>query len=87
MIINCVFVRLYAVDNWGYHRQGSCQAGMSGAVSRNGKKVFVGAPGSFYWQGQVFSHDLDQQTTLSSNKGHIVDDDSFLGRVFIEIKI
>lgn len=36
---------------WGYHRQGSCQAGMSAAVSKNSSRIFIGAPGSWYWQG------------------------------------
>ena len=44
--------------NWGYHRQGSCQAGFSVAITDDAKRLFVGAPGSWYWQGQTFSHDL-----------------------------
>ncbi|XP_055684232.1 integrin alpha-PS2 isoform X1 [Lutzomyia longipalpis] len=40
---------------WGYHRQGSCQAGFSAAISKNGERVFIGAPGSWYWQGQLYS--------------------------------
>lgn len=65
--------------NWGYHRQGSCQAGMSAAVSKDGKQLFVGAPGSWYWQGQTFSHDLEQMTSVATNKAPSQDDDSFLG--------
>ncbi|XP_048504880.1 integrin alpha-PS2 isoform X1 [Athalia rosae] len=42
---------------WGYHRQGSCQAGMSAALSKDGERVLIGAPGSYYWQGQVYSVD------------------------------
>ncbi|XP_051864568.1 integrin alpha-PS2 isoform X1 [Drosophila albomicans] len=40
---------------WGYHRQGSCQAGFSAAVNSNGSRLFIGAPGSWYWQGQTYS--------------------------------
>ncbi|XP_055587817.1 integrin alpha-PS2-like [Uranotaenia lowii] len=40
---------------WGYHRQGSCQAGFSASLTKSGDRVFVGAPGSYYWQGQVYS--------------------------------
>ncbi|XP_046919114.2 integrin alpha-PS2-like [Dermatophagoides farinae] len=66
--------------NWGYHRQGSCQAGMSAAVSKNGKQLFVGAPGSLYWQGQVFEHDLELMTSIQTkNKALSSEDDSFLG--------
>ncbi|KAJ6225858.1 hypothetical protein RDWZM_004403 [Blomia tropicalis] len=64
---------------WGYHRQGSCQAGMSAAVSKDGKRLYVGAPGSWYWQGQAFSHDLEHDISMSTNKAPPYDDDSFLG--------
>merc|ERR1719295_1427639 len=40
---------------WGYHRQGSCQAGLGAAVSENGNQIYIGAVGSWYWQGQVYS--------------------------------
>ncbi|KPM11081.1 integrin alpha-PS2-like protein, partial [Sarcoptes scabiei] len=67
-------------SNWGYHRQGSCQAGMSAAVSKDGKQVFVGAPGSWYWQGQAFEYNLDQMTSSQTkNKALSTEDDSFLG--------
>ncbi|KAM8720230.1 hypothetical protein ACLKA7_006298 [Drosophila subpalustris] len=42
-------------NNWGYHRQGSCQAGFSAAINSNGSRLFIGAPGSWYWQGQTYS--------------------------------
>lgn len=71
--------------NWGYHRQGSCQAGMSAAVSKDGKQLFVGAPGSWYWQGQTFSHDLEQMTSVATNKAPSQDDDSFLGNLRIPL--
>ncbi|KAL1494758.1 hypothetical protein ABEB36_010304 [Hypothenemus hampei] len=44
-------------SNWGYHRQGSCQAGFSAAINSIGDRLFVGAPGSYYWQGQMYSID------------------------------
>lgn len=40
---------------WGYHRQGWCQAGLGAAMSKNGERLFIGAPGSWYWQGQIYS--------------------------------
>lgn len=44
-------------SQWGYHRQGSCQAGFSAAINSEGDRVFIGAPGSWYWQGQMYSVD------------------------------
>ncbi|XP_035905010.1 integrin alpha-PS2 isoform X1 [Anopheles stephensi] len=44
---------------WGYHRQGSCQAGFSAALTKDGSRVFIGAPGSYYWQGQMYSINTD----------------------------
>lgn len=53
---------------------------MSAAVSKNGKQLFVGAPGSLYWQGQVFEHDLELMTSIQTkNKALSSEDDSFLG--------
>ncbi|XP_023310590.1 integrin alpha-PS2 isoform X3 [Anoplophora glabripennis] len=43
--------------NWGYHRQGFCQAGFSAAISGSGDRLYVGAPGSYFWQGQLYSID------------------------------
>jgi integrin alpha 8 len=37
---------------WGYHRQGSCQAGFSAAINSAGDRLFIGSPGSWYWQGK-----------------------------------
>lgn len=45
--------------HWGYHRQGTCQAGLGAAVSKDGERLFIGAPGSWYWQGQMYSIDPD----------------------------
>ncbi|XP_014233587.1 integrin alpha-PS2-like [Trichogramma pretiosum] len=42
-------------DTSGHHRQGMCQAGMSAALTKDGKRLFIGAPGSYYWQGQLFT--------------------------------
>jgi hypothetical protein len=52
--------------SWGYHRQGSCQAGFSASLSRDGRRAYIGAPGSYYWQGQVFSKDLVMIPTLTN---------------------
>ncbi|XP_071522748.1 integrin alpha-PS2-like isoform X3 [Panulirus ornatus] len=65
---------------WGYHRQGSCQAGFGTALTQNGNRVYVGAAGSYYWQGQVFYQDLlNRQEALATNEGPQSDDMSYLG--------
>ncbi|XP_050739901.1 integrin alpha-PS2-like [Eriocheir sinensis] len=33
--------------HWGYHRQGSCQAGFDAAITEDGSRMFIGAPGAF----------------------------------------
>lgn len=61
-------------------KQGYCQAGFSAAVTKNGNRIYIGAPGSWYWQGQVFSQNLisdgDRFATKESSKTY---DDSYLG--------
>ncbi|XP_054288961.1 integrin alpha-PS2 isoform X2 [Macrosteles quadrilineatus] len=66
--------------NWGYHRQGSCQAGLGASISKDGKRLFIGGVGSWYWQGQIFSQNLySRPDVISSNEGPAADDDSYLG--------
>ncbi|XP_076858256.1 integrin alpha-V [Brachyhypopomus gauderio] len=71
--------------------QGFCQAGFSADIVKS-KRVVVGGPGSFYWQGQLISDDiseviskydnkfqtryLNQMSTKSANAQY---DDSYLG--------
>ncbi|XP_069954463.1 integrin alpha-PS2 isoform X2 [Cherax quadricarinatus] len=66
--------------SWGYHRQGSCQAGISTTLTQNGNRLYVGAVGSYYWQGQVFYQNLlNRQEALATGEGPKVDDMSYLG--------
>ncbi|CAL7950339.1 unnamed protein product [Xylocopa violacea] len=65
---------------WGFHRQGSCQAGLGGAMAKNGERLFIGAPGSWYWQGQAFSQPLKSGARIMSTKeGPASEDDSYMG--------
>ncbi|XP_054706716.1 integrin alpha-PS2-like [Uloborus diversus] len=65
---------------WGYHRQGFCQAGFSAAVTKDGRHLFMGAVGSWYWQGQLFSQDLlSKNTFYNTSEGPEADDDIYLG--------
>nr|XP_036675857.1 integrin alpha-PS2 isoform X2 [Drosophila suzukii] len=68
-------------NNWGYHRQGSCQAGFSAAINGNGSRLFIGAPGSWYWQGMASSHDVTrpENQVFSTSESASVNDDSYLG--------
>ncbi|XP_046389663.1 integrin alpha-PS2 isoform X2 [Ischnura elegans] len=65
---------------WGYHRQGYCQAGLGAHVSRDGQRLFIGAVGSWYWQGQVYSQNLTSRPeVVATREGPATDDDSYLG--------
>ncbi|XP_055615855.1 integrin alpha-PS2 isoform X2 [Toxorhynchites rutilus septentrionalis] len=66
---------------WGYHRQGSCQAGFSASLTKSGDRVFVGAPGSYYWQGQIYSFSLNnpRDKVYSTGESTSLEDDSYLG--------
>ncbi|XP_017064467.1 integrin alpha-PS2 isoform X2 [Drosophila eugracilis] len=68
-------------NNWGYHRQGSCQAGFSAAINGNGSRLFIGAPGSWYWQGTASSHDVTkpENQVFSTAESSSNNDDSYLG--------
>ena len=46
----------FLLGKWGYHRQGSCQAGLGAAIAENNDQVYVGAVGSWYWQGKCSIH-------------------------------
>lgn len=73
--------------------QGFCQAGFSADFSVNSKKrVVVGGPGSFYWQGQLIADDISEifarynkqyiipySGTLSTKSAGAQYDDSYLG--------
>nr|CAH7714873.1 unnamed protein product [Callosobruchus chinensis] len=66
--------------NWGYHRQGSCQAGFSAAINKKGDRLYVGAPGSYYWQGSVHQQSLETRSAVfSTREGSAPDDDSYIG--------
>ncbi|KPJ04982.1 Integrin alpha-PS2 [Papilio xuthus] len=41
----------------GQRKTGVCQAGFSAALSKDGERLFMGAPGTFYWQGRTISID------------------------------
>ncbi|GAV07234.1 hypothetical protein RvY_17099-2 [Ramazzottius varieornatus] len=64
----------------GYHQQGSCQGGFSASISRDGSRFFMGAPGTWYWQGQVHSQSLSETADLLNTvEGPPSHDDSYLG--------
>ncbi|KAL9878702.1 integrin subunit alpha inflated isoform 2-T8 [Glossina fuscipes fuscipes] len=68
-------------NNFGYHRQGFCQAGFSAVCSSRGDRLYIGAPGSWYWQGQTYSYDVTrpENQVFSTLESTPKDDDSYLG--------
>ncbi|XP_047113545.1 integrin alpha-PS2-like [Schistocerca piceifrons] len=64
----------------GHHQLGSCQAGFSACLSKEGDRLFMGAPGSWYWQGQVYSQSLHDKPDISkTTEGPVILDNSYLG--------
>ncbi|XP_070566086.1 integrin alpha-8-like [Ptychodera flava] len=61
------------------NRVGYCQAGISADVTKNKKHLAIGAVGSFYWQGQIYSQSLNSRQKLSSQEGPKTADYSYLG--------
>ncbi|CAB3370851.1 Hypothetical predicted protein [Cloeon dipterum] len=59
-------------DQWGYHRQGSCQAGLGADISKDGKRLFIGGPGSYYWQGQMYSISGERPDLLPPTRSAIL---------------
>ncbi|XP_061142858.1 integrin alpha-V isoform X2 [Syngnathus typhle] len=72
--------------------QGFCQAGFSADFLKTNKRVVVGGPGSFYWQGQLISDDVSEifarfdksyvspyGKTLATKSAGAQYDDSYLG--------
>jgi len=63
---------------WGYHRQGYCQAGFAAAATK--ERLFIGAPGSYYWQGQTYSMNLLNRLDLfTTEEGPESEDNTYLG--------
>ncbi|KAL4222463.1 hypothetical protein ACF0H5_018503 [Mactra antiquata] len=66
---------------WGYHREGSCQAGFSVSVAGKGRQLLIGAVGSWYWQGQLFNFNFEDGPGRykSTREGDESDDYSYMG--------
>ncbi|CAL1533806.1 unnamed protein product [Lymnaea stagnalis] len=58
-----------------YHRQGYCQAGFSAVFSSDGRRLLIGAPGSWYWQGQLFQFDAVTSKKLTETQEQSTDRD------------
>ncbi|MCI4378810.1 hypothetical protein PGIGA_G00220550, partial [Pangasianodon gigas] len=55
----CTQIEFDNTDSSTPEGQGFCQAGFSADIVKN-KRVVVGGPGSFYWQGQLISDDISE---------------------------
>lgn len=66
---------------YGYHREGSCQAGSSVALAENGRQLLIGAVGSWYWQGQIFNFNFEDGPGRyqATREGRARDDYSYMG--------
>lgn len=63
-----------------YHKSGYCQAGFSVAMAANGSRILIGAPGAFYWQGQVYNYWLDlNNNKLSTREEGATEDNKYRG--------
>ncbi|XP_047988907.1 integrin alpha-PS2 isoform X4 [Leguminivora glycinivorella] len=67
----------------GNRKTGVCQAGFSAAISKdvNGfERLFMGAPGSWYWQGQIYSQSVGSNPILiATPEANPKYDDSYMG--------
>lgn len=65
-------------STWYESKLTHCQAGTGGDISS--RHVLVGGPGSFYWQGQIFRQDVNQQELPQHTwEGPLTFDDSYRG--------
>ncbi|KAK3731729.1 hypothetical protein RRG08_035399 [Elysia crispata] len=64
-----------------FNNQGYCQAGVSAALSKDGTRLLIGAPGSWYWQGQLFNYDTNDNRNVISKtpEGQPYEDDTYMG--------
>ncbi|XP_074659048.1 integrin alpha-8-like isoform X2 [Tubulanus polymorphus] len=64
-----------------YDEQGHCQAGFSATLSKDGRTLLIGAVGSWFWQGQLFSNNLLEVSKqhLETREGHYSEDYSYQG--------
>ncbi|GFO14766.1 integrin alpha-ps2 [Plakobranchus ocellatus] len=65
----------------GFNNQGYCQAGVSAALSKDGSRLLIGAPGSWYWQGQLFNYDTSDNRRIFAQtpEGQPDEDDTYMG--------
>ncbi|VDN53796.1 unnamed protein product, partial [Dracunculus medinensis] len=53
----------------GHHRFGYAMCGFSAAIPNDGlEKIYIGAPGAYYWQGTIFAQSLKNQTDRPNTK-------------------
>ncbi|XP_068629492.1 integrin alpha-PS2 isoform X2 [Battus philenor] len=61
-------------------KTGMCQAGFSAALSKDGERLFMGAPGSFYWQGELKVQMTNgKRSLISTPEASSKYDDSYMG--------
>ncbi|XP_077978498.1 integrin alpha-8-like [Glandiceps talaboti] len=66
-------------SEWGWYALGSCQAGMSADITKDKSFLLIGAPGSYYWQGQIYAEGLLYTESRFNPEGPEEDDNSYAG--------
>ncbi|XP_071488712.1 integrin alpha-8-like [Diadema antillarum] len=65
---------------YGFDKITHCEAGFSAQIVPDNSVLVMGAPGSFYLQGQIYSQDLtSQQPATSTSEGAARTDNSYRG--------
>ncbi|VDO48551.1 unnamed protein product [Onchocerca flexuosa] len=67
----------------GHHRFGYGMCGFSASIPDDGKeKLYIGAPGAYYWQGTVFAQNIRNQSDRpNTNDGPAHHDNYNLGKL------
>jgi len=46
------------------------------------ERIFIGTPGSYYWQGQTYSQNLwNRMDLIATEEGPETEDNTYLGRI------
>ncbi|XP_065213980.1 integrin alpha-PS2 isoform X2 [Planococcus citri] len=72
--------RINTRSSFGYGKLGSCQAGFSATISKDSNRFYLGAVGSYYWQGRLIARNFrGRPEFMSTEEGPKHTDDSYMG--------
>lgn len=80
-------IKCFLAARHGHHRFGYAMCGFSAAIPNDGlEKIYIGAPGAYYWQGTIFAQSLKNQTDRPNTKdGPPHHDNHNLGKIFSKL--